>query len=96
MDNRTLPLPERARNQRRRGIGQLPEQTLRNTDHIGDDKSSDYSRAPPPGGGKYFEWDPLFSFEFLLDLFLASHGREERYLIVACTVITDVPEPVGP
>jgi hypothetical protein len=24
------------------------------------------------------------------------HGREERYLIVACTVITDVPEAVGP
>ena len=23
-------------------------------------------------------------------------GREERYLIVACTVITDVPEAVGP
>ena len=23
-------------------------------------------------------------------------GREERYLIVACTVITDVPEVVGP
>jgi hypothetical protein len=22
--------------------------------------------------------------------------REERYLIVACTVITDVPEPAGP
>ncbi len=22
--------------------------------------------------------------------------REERYLIVACTVITDVPEAVGP
>jgi hypothetical protein len=32
----------------------------------------------------------------LLDLFLALHGREERYLIVACTVITDVPEAVGP
>jgi len=24
------------------------------------------------------------------------NGREERYLIVACTVITDVPEAVGP
>ena len=23
-------------------------------------------------------------------------GREERYLIFACTVITDVPEAVGP
>jgi hypothetical protein len=23
-------------------------------------------------------------------------GREESYLIVACTVITDVPEAVGP
>jgi hypothetical protein len=31
-----------------------------------------------------------------IDLFLASHGREERYLIVACsTLITDVPEAVG-
>jgi hypothetical protein len=30
-------------------IGQLPEQTLRNTNHIADDKSSDYSRA---GTGK--------------------------------------------
>jgi hypothetical protein len=27
---------------------------------------------------------------------LALHGCEERYLIVACTVITDVPEAVGP
>jgi hypothetical protein len=33
------------RNQTPRGIEQLPEQTLRNTNHIGDDKSSDYSRA---------------------------------------------------
>jgi hypothetical protein len=41
-------------------------------------------------------WDPLFSFVLLLDVFLAMHGREERYLIVACTVITDVPEAVGP
>jgi hypothetical protein len=24
------------------------------------------------------------------------NGREERYLIVACTVITDLPEAVGP
>jgi hypothetical protein len=24
------------------------------------------------------------------------NGQEERYLIVACTVITDVPEAVGP
>jgi hypothetical protein len=24
------------------------------------------------------------------------NGREQRYLIVACTVITDVPEAVGP
>ena len=45
VDNGILPLPERARNQTPRGIGQLPEQTLRNTNHIGDDKSSDYSRA---------------------------------------------------
>jgi hypothetical protein len=41
VDNRILPLPERARNQTPRGIGQLPEQTLRNTNHIGDDKSRD-------------------------------------------------------
>jgi hypothetical protein len=45
VDNRTLPLPEPALNQTPRGIGQSPEQNLRNTDHIGDDKSSDYSRA---------------------------------------------------
>ena len=40
----------------------------------------------------------------LLDLSLARifstrppcNGREERYLIVAFTVITDVPEAVGP
>jgi hypothetical protein len=49
----------------------------------------------PPGEGKISIWDPLFSF-VLPDLFLAMHGREERYLIVACTVITDVPEAVGP
>ena len=42
-----MPLPERARNQTPRGIGQLPEQTLRNTIHIGDDKGADYSRAGP-------------------------------------------------
>jgi hypothetical protein len=27
---------------------------------------------------------------------IAMHGCAERYLIVACTVITDVPEAVGP
>jgi hypothetical protein len=47
VDNRILPLPERARSQTPRGIGQLPEQTLRNTIHIGDDKGADYSRAGP-------------------------------------------------
>ena len=57
MDNRILPLPERARNQTPRGIGQLPEQILRNTDHIGDDKSSDCSRASP-GGRENFELGP--------------------------------------
>jgi len=36
--NRTLPLPRRACNQMPHGIGQLPEQTLRNKDRIGDDK----------------------------------------------------------
>jgi hypothetical protein len=40
VDNRILPLPERARNQSPRGIGQLPEQTLRNTNHIGGDKGN--------------------------------------------------------
>ena len=55
-------------------------------------KVPDYSRAPPREEGKNSS-EPLFSFE-LLDLFLASHGREERYLIVACTA--DVPEAVGP
>jgi hypothetical protein len=53
-------------------------------------------RARSPWRRENFDWDPLFSFELLLDLFLASHGRKERYLIVACTVITDVPEAVGP
>jgi hypothetical protein len=47
------------------------------------------------GEEKIANWDPLFSF-VLHDLFLAMHGREERYLIVACTVISDVPEAVGP
>ncbi len=37
-----MPLPERVRNQTPRGIGQLPEQTLRNTSHISDDKNSGY------------------------------------------------------
>jgi hypothetical protein len=46
--------------------------------------------------GKISICGPLFSFVLLLDLFLAMHGREEGYLIVACTVITDVPEAVGP
>jgi hypothetical protein len=39
MDNQTLPQPKRAFNQTPRGIGQLPEQTFRNTSHIGDDKA---------------------------------------------------------
>jgi hypothetical protein len=55
-----------------------------------------HSFARPPGEGKISAWGPLFSFVLLLDLFLAKHGREERYLIVACTVITDVPEAIGP
>jgi hypothetical protein len=37
--NRTLPLPERARNQTPLGIEQLLEQTLRNPNHIGGDKA---------------------------------------------------------
>jgi hypothetical protein len=45
VDNRILPLPERSRNQTPHGIGQLPEQTLRNTSHIGDDRRADYFRA---------------------------------------------------
>ena len=40
MDNRILPLPERARKQTPRGIGQLPEQTLRNPSRIDDDKTA--------------------------------------------------------
>jgi hypothetical protein len=38
VDNLMLRLPERARNPTPRGIGQLPERTLRNTNHISDDK----------------------------------------------------------
>jgi hypothetical protein len=57
VDNRILPLPERARNRTPRGIGQLPEQTLRNTNHIGDDKSSDHSRAAR-GDRKNFDHAP--------------------------------------
>jgi hypothetical protein len=49
----------------------------------------------PPGREKISIWYPL-SLVLLLDLFLAMHGCEERYLIVACTIITDVPEAVGP
>ncbi|WMT78234.1 hypothetical protein [Bradyrhizobium sp. Ash2021] len=41
MDNRILPLPERARNQTPRGTGQLSEQTLQNIHRIGDDNSLD-------------------------------------------------------
>jgi hypothetical protein len=37
VDNLILPPPERAHKQMPRGIGQLPEATLRNTSHIGDD-----------------------------------------------------------
>ena len=51
------------------------------------------SAAPRRGN---FDLGPTISFVLLLDLFLALHGREERYLIVACTVITEVPEAVGP
>jgi hypothetical protein len=36
-----LPLPERAFNQTRHGIGQLPEQTFQNINRIGDDKGVD-------------------------------------------------------
>jgi hypothetical protein len=43
--NRTLPLPERSRNQTPPGIGQLPEQTLRNTGHVGDDKAQLFPRS---------------------------------------------------
>jgi hypothetical protein len=57
VDNRILPLPERARNQTPRGIGQLPEQILRNTNHIGDDKSSGYSGAVR-GDRKNFDHAP--------------------------------------
>jgi hypothetical protein len=53
-------------------------------------------KACRPWIGKIRFGDPLFSFVLLLDLFLALHGHEEGYLIVACTVITDVPEAVGP
>jgi hypothetical protein len=35
-----LLLTERSRNQTPRGIGPLPEQTLRNPSHIGDDKTA--------------------------------------------------------
>jgi hypothetical protein len=37
VDNPILPLPERSCNLKPHGIGQLPEQTHRNT-HIGNDK----------------------------------------------------------
>ena len=52
------------------------------------------SRAMP-WGRKFTDWDPQFSFALLLDK-LGDIGREESYLIVACTVITEVPEAVGP
>ena len=45
MGNRILPLPERSRNQTPPGIGQLPEQTLRNTGHVGDDKAQLFPRS---------------------------------------------------
>jgi len=35
-----LPLTERSRSQTPRGIGQLPEQTLRNPNRVGDDKTA--------------------------------------------------------
>ena len=43
MRNRILPLTERSRSQTPRGIGQLPEQTLRDVRRIGHDKLG------PPG-----------------------------------------------
>ena len=46
MRNRILPLTERSRNQTPRGIGQLPEQTLRNPSHIGDDEAQLFPRSP--------------------------------------------------
>jgi hypothetical protein len=38
--NQILLLTERSRNQTPRGIGPLPEQTLRNPSHVDDDNSS--------------------------------------------------------
>ena len=48
-----------------------------------------------PWGRKIADWDTQFSFALLLDK-LGDIGREGSYLIVACTVITEVPEAVGP
>jgi hypothetical protein len=44
-----LPLTERSRNQTPRGIGPLPEQTLRNPNHVGDNKSSASYLHEPTG-----------------------------------------------
>ena len=46
-------------------------------------------------GEKCADRDTQFSFALLLDK-LGDIGREGSYLIVACTVITEVPEAVGP
>jgi hypothetical protein len=63
VDNLILRLPERVRNQTPRGTGQLPEQTLRNTNHIGDDKSSDYSRAAHKEPEAFRSCDPYFRLD---------------------------------
>jgi hypothetical protein len=53
-----------------------------------------------PSALSFLDWRARYIRSLNLDLSpQALHrlrGREERYLIVACTVITDVPEAVGP
>lgn len=51
---------------------------------------------PPPGALEAYRLSKLIPlFRKFFDA-PPSYGREQLYLIVACTVTTDVPEAVGP
>ena len=49
-----------------------------------------------PSALSFLDWRARYTRSLNLDRKRCTGGREERYLIVACTVITDVPEAVGP
>jgi len=88
----SCPLPERARNQTPRGIGQLPEQTLRNTKPHRRRSNSDYSRATRVGSEKLRSCAP-----YLLSTWSRSNPertqsqRKVRTIIATRTALAKVP-----